>query len=114
MNSTPAFEVENVAKHFDGLKALDGVTLQAEQGKIFGLLGPNGAGKTTLVNMLSTLLPPTKGGLKVLGHDVVTESSTVRSLIGLAGQYAAVDEFLTGRENMHMIGRLYHLSIGRG
>lgn len=105
-----AFEAQDVLKHYGEVKALDGVTLKAQEGKIFGLLGPNGAGKTTLVRMLSTLLQPDKGTVKVLGVDVVERPNRVRELIGLAGQYAAVDEFLTGRENLHMVGRLYHLS----
>lgn len=105
-----AFEVSNVAKYFGEVKALDGVSLKAENGKIFGLLGPNGAGKTTLVNMLATLSEPTKGSLKVLGMDVMKQPDKVRNLIGLAGQFAAVDEYLTGFENLYMVGRLYHLS----
>jgi ABC-2 type transport system ATP-binding protein len=105
-----AFEVSNVKKHFGDVKALDGVTLSAEQGQIFGLLGPNGAGKTTLVRMLSTLMVPDEGQIKVLGTDVVKHPTKVRQNIGLAGQYAAVDEFMTGRENLYMVGRLYHLS----
>lgn len=104
-----AFEVKNVHKYFGKVKALKGISLKAEEGKIFGLLGPNGAGKTTLVRMLSTLMPPDKGTLKVLGKDVVSQAGEVRELIGLAGQYAAVDEFMTGRENLYMVGRLYHL-----
>lgn len=107
-----AFEAKNVKKYYDGggVKALDGVTLKAEEGKVFGLLGPNGAGKTTLVRMLSTLLMPTEGTVKVHGIDVNADPQKVREIIGLAGQYAAVDEFLTGRENIIMAGRLYHLS----
>ncbi len=107
-----AFETKNVKKYYgDGkVKALDGVTLKAELGKVFALLGPNGAGKTTIVRMLSTLLTPTAGTVKVMGKDVVSEAHDVREIIGLAGQYAAVDEFLTGRENIQMAGRLYHLS----
>ncbi len=105
-----AFEVKDVAKHFGEVKALDGVSLKAEKGKIFGLLGPNGAGKTTLVNMLATLSLPTKGSLEVLGVDVLKHPDKVRKLIGLAGQFAAVDEYLTGEENLYMVGRLYHLS----
>ncbi len=106
-----AFEVKNAGITFPGgIKALTDVTLSAEKGSIFGLLGPNGAGKTTLVRMLSTLLKPDTGSLKVLGLDVVSEADEVRKIIGLAGQYAAVDEFLTGRENLYMVGRLYHLS----
>lgn len=105
----PAFEVTDIHKHFGKTKAVDGVTLQAAQGKIFGLLGPNGAGKTTLVRILSTLLEPDKGTAKVLGIDVTKEADHVRRMIGLAGQFAAVDEYLTGRENIYMGGRLYHL-----
>ena len=106
-----AFETKNVKKYYNGdkVKALDGVTLKAEHGKVLALLGPNGAGKTTIVRMLSTLLAPTSGTVKVMGMDVVAEAHDVREIIGLAGQYAAVDEFLTGRENIQMSGRLYHL-----
>ena len=109
MSNEPAFEVEDVALYYGEVKALDGVTLKAEQGKIFGLLGPNGAGKTTLIKVLSTLHEPTKGIAKVLGVDVVKDPGGVRNLIGLAGQFAAVDEYLTGRENVEMVGSLYHL-----
>lgn len=105
-----AFEAKGIKKHFGEVKALDGVSLKAEKGTVFGLLGPNGAGKTTLVRMLSTLSEPTAGTLKVLGVDVVKDPTKVRTLIGLAGQYAAVDPFLTGRENLIMVGRLYRLS----
>ncbi len=105
-----AFEVKDVAKYFGDVKALDGVSLKAEKGKVYGLLGPNGAGKTTLVNMLSTLSEPTRGSLHVLGVDVLKNPQRVRELIGLAGQFAAVDEYLTGEENLYMVGRLYHLS----
>jgi ABC-2 type transport system ATP-binding protein len=105
-----AFEATDVYKHFGDVKALDGVSLRAEHGKIFGLLGPNGAGKTTLVRMLSTLLTPDKGTIKVLGKDAVESPGAVREVIGLAGQYAAVDDFMTGRENLYMVGRLYHLN----
>ncbi len=110
MKSKYAFEVKNAAKHYGDVRALDGVTLKAEQGKIYGLLGPNGAGKTTLVRMLSTLLEPTRGSIKVLGIDAVQHPGEVRQIIGLAGQYAAVDEFLTGYENIYMVGRLYRLN----
>lgn len=105
-----AFEARDVHKHFGDVKALDGVSLQAEQGKIFGLLGPNGAGKTTLVRMLSTLLVPDSGTIKVMSTDVTKDPAKVRETIGLAGQYASVDEFMTGRENLYMVGRLYHLN----
>jgi len=105
-----AFEAKNIKKYFGEVKALDGVSLKAEEGKIFGLLGPNGAGKTTLVRMLCTLSAPTEGTMKVLGVNVKENPDKVRTVIGLAGQYAAVDEFLTGRENLVMVGRLYRLS----
>ena len=106
-----AFETNNVKKYYNGgkVKALDGVSLKAEYGKVLALLGPNGAGKTTIVRMLSTLLAPTSGTVKVMGMDVIDEAHDVREIIGLAGQYAAVDEFLTGRENIQMSGRLYHI-----
>ena len=103
-------KVNNVYKSFGKIKALRGVSLEAEQGKVYGLLGPNGAGKTTIVRMLSTLLLPDKGGAEVLGIDVATRPKEVREKIGLAGQFAAVDEFLTGRENIYIVARLYHLS----
>lgn len=105
-----AFEAKGIYKTFGDVKALAGVSLAADEGTIFGLLGPNGAGKTTLVRMWSTLMQPDKGSLKVLGTDVIAYPDEVRRMIGLAGQYAAVDEFLTGRENLYMVGRLYHLS----
>ncbi len=104
-----AFEVQNLVKSFGSVKALDGVTLRAKQGEIFGLLGPNGAGKTTLVRLLSTLITPDSGTAQVLGLDVVGQAEKVRHSIGLAGQFAAVDEFLTGYENLYMVGRLYQL-----
>ena len=100
---------ENVVKHFGEVKALDGVSLAAETGEILGLLGPNGAGKTTLVRILATLLKPDSGVVRVGGIDVLRHKQRVREIIGLAGQYAAVDEILTGRENLVMVGRLYHM-----
>lgn len=111
MNNELAFETIGASKYFGEVKALDNVSISSEQGKIFGLLGPNGAGKTTLVNMLATLSTPTKGSLKVLGIDVVEHPAKVRQLIGLAGQFAAVDEFQTGEENLLMVARLYHISV---
>ena len=104
-----AFELKDVKKYYGKVKALDGVTLKAEEGKIFGMLGPNGAGKTTIVKVLSTLIEPDSGVAKVNGIDVVNDPNAVRRAIGLAGQFAAVDEFLTGRENIQMVGQLYGL-----
>ncbi|HEV2638457.1 MAG TPA: ATP-binding cassette domain-containing protein [Actinocrinis sp.] len=91
------------------VRALDGVDLEVAEGTVLGLLGPNGAGKTTAVRVLTTLLAPDSGRATVLGIDVVKQPQRVRELIGLSGQYAAVDENLTGRENLVMVGRLYHL-----
>jgi daunorubicin resistance ABC transporter ATP-binding subunit len=106
-----AIEAENLEKTFGGtVRALDGVSFSVEQGTVFGLLGPNGAGKTTAVRVLTTIVKPDGGSGRVLGHDVVADAGRVRSLIGLAGQYAAVDENLTGRENIFMVGRLNHLA----
>jgi ABC-2 type transport system ATP-binding protein len=105
-----AILVEDVRQTFGDVVALDGLDLAVEAGTIFGLLGPNGAGKTTLVRILATLLRPTGGRASVLGQDVVENSLGVRRRIGLAGQFAAVDEQLTGRENVEMVGRLYRLS----
>lgn len=110
-SSEHAIIVEDVYRSFGDVKAVDGISLQATQGKIFGLLGPNGAGKTTLVRMLTTLLKPTSGNIYVSGVNVVESPQNVRSLIGLAGQYPAVDEHLTGRENLSVVGRLYHFPI---
>jgi ABC-2 type transport system ATP-binding protein len=105
----PAIEVEGLRKHFGEVVALDGLDLVAPAGSVLALLGPNGAGKTTLVRALATLLVPDAGSARVLGHDVVAEPFAVRREIGLAGQFAAIDEILTGRENLEMVGRLYHL-----
>lgn len=106
----PIIRTENVAKHFGKTKALDGVSIAVAEGSVYGLLGPNGAGKTTLVRILATLLPPTSGRALVNGFDVVHQAADVRSVIGLAGQFAAVDDFLTGRETLEMVGKFYHLS----
>jgi daunorubicin resistance ABC transporter ATP-binding subunit len=108
----PAILAEGVRQTFGEVVALDGLDLEVEPGTVFGLLGPNGAGKTTLVRVLATLLRPTAGRASVLGHDVVAEPLAVRRRIGLAGQFAAVDLELTGRENVEMVGRLYRLSGG--
>lgn len=112
MSPTPAIEAHELVKVFDKgkVRALDGVSIGVEQGSVLGLLGPNGAGKTTVVRILSTVLEPDSGWASILGHDVVKEAPEVRRLIGLAGQYATVDENLTGRENLIMVGRLTHLS----
>src|SRR6267142_1143743 len=108
----PMIEVEGIRKSFGTTDALAGVDLTAEAGRVLALLGPNGAGKTTLVRILTTLLAPDAGRARVGGYDTVRDAATVRSVIGLTGQYAAVDELLSGRENLEMIGEFYHL--GRG
>jgi ABC-2 type transport system ATP-binding protein len=107
-----AVEVEDVAVSFDETRALAGVDLTVGTGTVQGLLGPNGAGKTTLVRVLATLLRPDAGSARVFGWDVLRDATRVRALIGLAGQFAAVDDTLTGRENLEMVGRLYRLKRG--
>ena len=109
MSSEYAIEAEGLVKSYGDVKALAGVDLRAPAGSVLGLLGPNGAGKTTAVRILTTLLPPDSGSARVAGLDVVADATALRSQIGLAGQYAAVDENLTGAENLEMVGRLYHL-----
>ena len=109
MTSTSAIEVEDLVRTYGDVRAVDGVSFTAHRGQVLGLLGPNGSGKTTTVRMLATLLPPTGGRAAVLGHDVVTDAARVRSRIGLTGQYAAVDEALSGRDNLYLIGRLLDL-----
>jgi ABC-2 type transport system ATP-binding protein len=101
--------VEGVHKHFGEVRALDGAELRVERGTVVGLLGPNGAGKTTLVRVLNTLLAPDSGRATAHGYDVVKDADALRHVIGLAGQSAAVDEYLTGRENLEFVARLYHL-----
>ncbi|MEV4558557.1 ATP-binding cassette domain-containing protein [Kitasatospora sp. NPDC049285] len=105
-NDRPAIEVNGLGKDFGGLRALDGVDFAVPPGTVFGLLGPNGAGKTTAIRILTTIIRPTAGRASVLGVDVVAHPGAVRRLIGLAGQYAAVDPNLTARENLRLIGRL--------
>ena len=107
MSDHATIEVEGIVKRYGEVRALDGVDLRARPGKVLGLLGPNGAGKTTLVRVLATLIEPDAGTARVTGLDVVKEAAQVRERIGLAGQYAAVDENLTGLENLTMVGRLY-------
>lgn len=104
-----AIETEGLRKVYGDLEALKGVDLQVREGTVLGLLGPNGAGKTTAVRILATLLKPDGGSARVAGLDVSRDADKLRSKIGLAGQYAAVDENLTGFENLEMVGRLYHL-----
>jgi ABC-2 type transport system ATP-binding protein len=106
---TPIIRVEGLKKSFGSTVALAGVDIEVERGTVFGLLGRNGAGKSTLVRILATLLAPDAGRASVAGADVVQRAAIVRSFIGFAGQYAAVDETLTGRENLELVGRLYGL-----
>ena len=107
--SDDAIVVEGLEKSYGSVRALCGVDFAARTGSVLGLLGPNGAGKTTAVRILSTLLEPDGGSARVAGLDVVRDAAALRAEIGLAGQYAAVDENLTGFENLEMVGRLYHL-----
>ena len=105
-----AIETAGLIKTFGDTRALDGVDLRIRQGSVYGLLGPNGAGKTTTIRILATLLKPDSGRATVLGHDVVREAARVREKVSLTGQYASVDEDLTGTENLVLVGRLLGLS----
>jgi ABC-2 type transport system ATP-binding protein len=107
-----AVVAQGLVKHYGPVTALDGLDLRVPQGTVLGVLGPNGAGKTTAVRVLTTLLTPDAGSASVAGIDVLRNPDKVRKIIGVSGQYAAVDEHLTGYENLDMVGRLYHL--GRG
>jgi len=107
--TTLAIEAAGLRKSFGEVQAVDGVDLAVPTGSVYGVLGPNGAGKTTTVRMLATLLRPDAGEARVLGHDIATEGHAVRSLVSLTGQLASVDEDLTGRENLVLIGRLLGL-----
>ncbi len=107
-----AIEASGLAKDFGDVRAVDGVDLAVRSGAVYGVLGPNGAGKTTTIRMLATLLRPSAGSARVMGHDIVTESDAVRGAVTLTGQLASVDEDLTGRENLVLIGRLLGLRHG--
>ena len=109
-NTRPAVRAEGLVKRYGRTAALRGLDLAVDEGTVLGVLGPNGAGKTTTVRILSTLLRPDGGRAEVGGFDVVAQPDQVRARIGLTGQYAAVDEYLTGRENLHMVARLSHLA----
>ncbi|MFF1416676.1 ATP-binding cassette domain-containing protein [Streptomyces sp. NPDC058280] len=112
-DATDAIVVEGVRKRYGGKRALDGFDLTVERGTVHGVLGPNGAGKTTAVRVLTTLLRPDEGLVRVAGFDVRTRAGEVRRRIGLLGQHAALDEDLSGRQNLEMFGRLYHLGARR-
>ncbi|WP_440098631.1 ATP-binding cassette domain-containing protein [Streptosporangium sp. H16] len=109
----PAITAEGLVKKYGDVVALDGMDLSVPEGTVFGLLGPNGAGKTTAVRILTTLLKPDAGRATVAGFDVVADAYRLRAHIGASGQYAAVDDHLTGAENLEMVGRLYHLGVKR-
>src|ERR671919_1581989 len=104
-----AIETAGLVKSFGKTRALEGVDLRIREGSVYGLLGPNGAGKTTTIRILATLLRPTSGSATVLGHDVVREAGEVRRKVSLTGQYASVDDDLTGHENLVLVGRLMGL-----
>jgi daunorubicin resistance ABC transporter ATP-binding subunit len=112
LSENAAIAVEGLVKRFGSVMALAGIDFRVEPGSVFGLLGPNGAGKTTAVRVLTTIITPDAGRAEVLGHDVVREAEAVRYRIGLAGQYAAVDPNLTGRENLTLVGRLAQMPRG--
>src|SRR5215210_458339 len=115
MSSQPALAIEagGLVKSFGATRAVDGVDLAVPRGAVYGVLGPNGAGKTTTIRMLATLLRPDAGSARVLGRDIVTEADAVRGLVSLTGQLASVDEDLTGRENLLLLGRLLGYSRAR-
>ena len=111
---TPGIAASHVCKSFGGHLVLDDVNLTADEGSIFALLGPNGAGKTTMVRILSTLIPADSGSVHIAGHDVVSDPNGVRALIGVTGQFSAVDNLLTGRENLRLMTDLRHLGREAG
>ncbi|MGH9263555.1 MAG: ATP-binding cassette domain-containing protein, partial [Acidimicrobiales bacterium] len=101
-----AIETEGLVKTFGPTRAVDGIDLAVRAGTVYGVLGPNGAGKTTTIRMLATLLRPDAGTARVFGHDIVTDADAVRGFVSLTGQFASVDEELSGRENLVLLGRL--------
>lgn len=107
--SANSIEIKGLRKSFGDIEVLKGIDLEVNKGQIVAILGPNGAGKTTTINILSTLMKPTSGEISVNGYDVVSQDAKVRESIGLTGQFAAVDEYLSGEENLNLIGGLYHL-----
>src|SRR6187551_334916 len=107
--ATLAIEATGLVKDFGTTRAVNGVDLAVRRGSVYGVLGPNGAGKTTTIRMLATLLTPDGGSARVLGHDIVADADAVRRLVSLTGQMASVDEDLTGRENLILLGRLLGL-----
>ena len=111
--ATLAIEASGLVKAFGDTRAVDGVDLAVPRGAVYGVLGPNGAGKTTTIRMLATLLRPDAGSARVLGRDIVREADAVRGLVSLTGQLASVDEDLTGRENLILLGRLLGYSRAR-
>lgn len=106
---TNTIEIKGLRKSFDDKEVLKGIDLTVTKGQIVAILGPNGAGKTTTINILSTLMKPNAGEIKVNEHDIIKDAAKVRASIGLTGQFAAVDEYLSGEENLNLIGGLYHL-----
>src|ERR1700761_895144 len=114
MPDTNAIDVTGLRKSFGDQVVLDGIDLTVPAGTIFALLGPNGAGKTTVVHILSTLLPADGGDVKVVGQDLKTKPAAVRAAIGVTGQFSAVDNLLTGRENLRLMTDLHHLGRARG
>ena len=109
-NAVLAVDAHDLVKTFGANRAVDGIDLAVREGEILGVLGPNGAGKTTMLQMLATLLPIDSGSARIFGYDVRRQPHQVRQLIGVTGQYASVDELLTGRENLWLFGRLQGLS----
>jgi ABC-2 type transport system ATP-binding protein len=114
MTAAPAIAARGLCKSFGATMVLDGIDLAVAEGTIFSLLGPNGAGKTTMVQILSTLIPADAGEIRVAGHDVVSDPDGVRRAIGVTGQFSAVDELLSGEENLRLMADLHHLGRGAG